>query len=98
GADAALERKAADPVERLLAERRNQPRDPLADAEEERLQQLPEVQEYVRQMGERHWEAWLDTRLPALGNRTPRRCENTGWSRAARGVARRDHMGRPAHT
>jgi hypothetical protein len=23
-------------------------------------------------MSERHWEAWLDTRLPALGNRTPR--------------------------
>jgi uncharacterized protein (DUF2384 family) len=58
-------------------ERRNQPRDPLADAEEERLQQLPEVQEYMQQMGERHWEAWLDTRLPALGNRTPRQAAKT---------------------
>ncbi len=77
GADAVLDRKAADPVERLLAQRRNQPRDPLADAEEEQLQQMPEVQEYMRQMGERHWEAWLDTRLPALGNRTPRQAAKT---------------------
>ena len=77
GADAVLERKAADPVERLVAERRNQPRDPLADADHERLQQLPEVQEHMRQMGERHWEAWLDTRLPALGNRTPRQAAKT---------------------
>jgi hypothetical protein len=37
----------------LLAERRNQPRDPLADAEQERLQLLPEVQEYMQQMGVR---------------------------------------------
>ncbi|OFV90460.1 MAG: hypothetical protein A3G76_04375 [Acidobacteria bacterium RIFCSPLOWO2_12_FULL_65_11] len=77
GADAALERKAADPVEKLFAEKKDQPRDPLADAEQERLQQLPEVQDYMRQMGERHWDAWLDTRLPALGNRTPRQAART---------------------
>lgn len=77
GADAGLERKAADPVEKLLAERNEHPRDPLADAEQEQLQQVPEVQEYMRQMGEQHWEAWLDTRLPALNNRTPRQAART---------------------
>jgi hypothetical protein len=77
GADAMLEQKAADPVEKLIAEKKDQPPDRLADAEQERLQQLPEVQEYLRQMGERHWEAWLDTRLPALGNRTPRQASQT---------------------
>jgi hypothetical protein len=77
GADAVLERKAADPVEELLAERQAQPRDPLADVEQEKLQQLPEVQEYMRQMGEDHWNGWLDTPLPALGNRTPRQAART---------------------
>lgn len=77
GADAVLERKAGDSIEKLLAERKDHPRDRLADAEQEQLQQLPEVQEFMRQMGERHWEAWLDTRLPALGNRTPRQAAQT---------------------
>jgi hypothetical protein len=77
GADAILERKAADPIEKLLAERQTQPRDLLADVEHEALQQLPEVQEYMRQMGEEHWNGWLDTPLPALGNRTPRQAART---------------------
>ena len=49
----------------------------LAEAEEEHLQQPPEIQEYMRQMTERHCEAWLNTRLPALGNRTPRQAART---------------------
>jgi hypothetical protein len=77
GADAVLERKAADPAEKLLAERQVQPRDSLANLEQEDFQQLPEVQEHLRQMGEQHWEVWLDTRLPALGNRTPRQAART---------------------
>jgi hypothetical protein len=77
GADAVIEGRTREPVEQLLAERKDHPRDRLAEAEQERLQQLPEVQEHLRQMGERHWEAWLDTRLPALGNRTPRQAAQT---------------------
>ena len=48
-----------------------------ANAAQEQLQQQPEVQEFLRQQGERHWETWLDTRLPALGNRTPRQAART---------------------
>jgi hypothetical protein len=77
GADAVLEGQVGDPVEKLLAERKDHPLDPLAVAAQERLQQLPEVREHLRQMGERHWEAWLDARLPALGNRTPRQAAQT---------------------
>jgi hypothetical protein len=77
GADAVVEGRTREPVEQLLTERKDRPRDPIAEAEHERLQQLPEVQERLRQMGERHWEAWLDTRLPALGNRTPRQAAQT---------------------
>jgi hypothetical protein len=77
GAHAILEDKTADPVEKLLAEREEHPRDRLPDTEQEQLQQLPEVQEYMRQMSERHWDVWLDTSLPALGNRTPRQAAKT---------------------
>ncbi|HSL22694.1 MAG TPA: hypothetical protein VK886_14265 [Vicinamibacterales bacterium] len=41
------------------------------------MQRQPEVQEFLREQGERHWENWLDTRLPALGNRTPRQAAGT---------------------
>jgi hypothetical protein len=77
GADALLESRTAEPIERLLAERRETPRDRLAELEQEKLQQLPEVQEFLRQQGERHWEAWLDTPLPALAGRTPRQAAGT---------------------
>jgi len=72
GSDAVLESRTAEPVEELLEERRSSPGDRIVDLENERLQQQPEVQEYLRQRGERHWEAWLDTPVPALGNQTPR--------------------------
>jgi SEC-C motif len=77
GPDAVLESRTADPIEKLLAERKDAPRDPIADREQEALQRQPEVQEFLRQQGERHWESWLDTRLPALGNRTPRQAAGT---------------------
>lgn len=77
GPDAVLESRTADPFEKLLADRKDAPRDPIADLEQQELQRQPEVQEFLRQQGERHWESWLDTRLPALGNRTPRQAAGT---------------------
>jgi hypothetical protein len=45
-----------------------------AKAEEEnaRLQALPEVQTMMKQYIERHWESWIDEKIPALGGKTPR--------------------------
>jgi hypothetical protein len=77
GADAVLESRTADPIETLLDERPQSPRERLAHLENERLQQQPEVQEFLRQQNERHWEVWLDTRVPALDNRTPRQAART---------------------
>jgi hypothetical protein len=77
GPDAVLESRTADPIEKLLAERQETPRDRLAELADERLQQQPEVQAFLREQGERHWEQWLDDRLPALGNRTPREAART---------------------
>lgn len=72
-----LESRTTDSIEKLLAERRQSPRDRIADLEGERLEQVPEVKEFLRQQSERHWEGWIDTRLPALGNLTPRQAART---------------------
>lgn len=76
-ADAVLVSRTSEPIEKLLDERPQSPRDRLADIEHDRLQQKPEVQAFLRQQNERHWESWLDTRVPALGNRTPRQAART---------------------
>lgn len=81
GADAVLERRVVDSVEKLLEECGRQPRDRIVRADEERLAQQPEVQAYMRQAAERHWNAWLDTRIPALANRTPRQAARTADGR-----------------
>ena len=41
----------------------------------------PEIREALKQMLARHWEAWLDERVPALGNRTPRQAAKTKLGR-----------------
>lgn len=38
----------------------------------EELMQLPEVQEKIKEMLTDHWNNWLTTKLPALGNRSPK--------------------------
>jgi len=43
-----------------------------ASAENEALQNNPEIQAHLQKMATQHWQAWLDTALPALNNKTPR--------------------------
>jgi hypothetical protein len=81
GAYAVPESRTTEPIERLLEERAANPRDPVADRQQEELQQQPEVQEYFRQQADRHWEEWLDARLPALDDRTPREATRTAEGR-----------------
>jgi hypothetical protein len=37
----------------------------------------PELQAIEEEMSRRHWEAWLDMRVPALGNKSPRQAART---------------------
>jgi hypothetical protein len=41
------------------------------------LMQHPEVRRQVAEMIRRHWEGWVDTKIPALGNKTPREAIKT---------------------
>jgi hypothetical protein len=77
GDGAVLESQTAEPIEKLLAERRASPRQPIADLESERLEQRPEVQAFLRRQRDQYWESWLDEQVPALGNVTPRQAAGT---------------------
>lgn len=59
-------------AEAMLAEARNLPAQ-KDDSEHERLMQIPEVRQQLAEMLMRHYTEWLDTKLPALGERTPRK-------------------------
>lgn len=52
-------------------------------SEHEELMQHPEVQAQVAEMFGRHWESWVDQKIPALGGITPRKAVKTADGREA---------------
>jgi len=52
-------------------------------SEQERFAALPEVQAAVRETMRRHYRAWVDEEIPALGNRTPRQAVRSADGREA---------------
>ena len=54
--------------------RRSETADPIMSTEPERT---PEILALEAELMQRHWDAWIDTRVPALGNRTPRQVART---------------------
>jgi hypothetical protein len=45
------------------------------------VERTPEIAALEAELGRKHWEAWLDTKVPALGNRTPRQAATTARGR-----------------
>jgi hypothetical protein len=77
-------RAVIESIERALEERRNRPETPAEHRqreEHERLRESPEVQEHLKNMLAQHWESWVDTEIPALGNQTPRQAAQTPLGR-----------------
>ena len=80
GEDAVFRAALTESIEEQLArtpspeEERRRAR---AREESERLEALPEVQEALRGFLARHWENWLDSKLPALRFETPRQAAKT---------------------
>ncbi len=52
-------------------------------SEHEELMQHPEVQAQVAEMFGRHWESWVDQKIPALGGISPREAVKTADGREA---------------
>lgn len=45
------------------------------------LERTPEIEALEAEIARKHWDAWIDTRVPALGNRTPRQVARTPLGR-----------------
>jgi hypothetical protein len=69
--DSMMNKGAAGPAERKMSK------------EHEELMQHPEVQEQLAAMIEKHWESWVDDKIPALGGKTPREAVKTTDGREA---------------
>lgn len=70
---------AVNPSEALQARARQGVVDESLDAAAP--EPSPEFQAIEEEMSRRHWEAWLDTRVPALGNKSPRQAARTAGGR-----------------
>jgi hypothetical protein len=84
GDDAVYRTTVMESIEKALEERRTRPETPAQRRDREaneRLNALPEVQEQLRAMAAAHWERWLDEKIPALRNRTPRQASRTAEGR-----------------
>lgn len=82
GAAILVDTKVVDPAE-ALAERRRERSSAVRDDELPR-ETPAELRGIEEDLQHRYWEQWLDTRVPALGNRTPRQ--------AARSVHGRERL------
>jgi hypothetical protein len=80
GTDAMYRTRVMESVEKAIQERGTRPetaRERRAREDNERLNALPEVQEHLRATAAAHWRNWLDEKIPALRNRTPRQASRT---------------------
>jgi hypothetical protein len=67
----------------MLGELSHQRFGPGTPAKQEALMKNPEVRRQVAEVIKKHWEGWVDTKIPALGKRTPRRMVKTKEGREA---------------
>jgi len=71
-------------TKKILEEMANKPHDADADLARKRskeIEAMPEVQEKLREMNEKHWKAWLDTPLPVLKEQSPREAAQSALGR-----------------
>ena len=76
GARVRFVRQRKQPIERMLAARRERPpsaADRHREEEHRRLAQLPEI----RALAARYWESWTEQPIPALGGVSPRQAAET---------------------
>ena len=54
---------------------------PLHGSASRESQGSPELEAIEAELARKHWDTWLDTKVPALGNRTPRQAARTAAGR-----------------
>ncbi len=70
-------------IDALMSQRSSRADKKKISVEHETLMQQPEVREQVAEMMRRHWENWVDAKIPALGGKTPREAVRTDDGREA---------------
>jgi hypothetical protein len=72
-----VETKTADIVKELQDRRarRSETAEPTTFSTEP--ERTPEIQTLEAELMRKHWDAWIDTKVPALGNRTPLQAAKT---------------------
>ena len=68
----------AEELERRRESRSSAPLQLVTPADSPRS---PELEAIESELARKHWDAWLDTKVPALGNRTPRQAAKTASGR-----------------
>jgi hypothetical protein len=84
GARVMFKRAVIESIEQMLEATRGRPetaKERRQREDNERLNALPEVQARLRAMAAAHWQSWLDEKIPALNNRTPRQASRTAKGR-----------------
>jgi hypothetical protein len=76
-----VETKTADIVKELQDRRarRGETAEPTTFSTEP--ERTPEIQALEAELMQRHWDSWIDTKVPALGNRTPLQAAKTAKGR-----------------
>jgi hypothetical protein len=74
-----VDTKVIDPSEALAERQRQRTSGALGD--EPSRETPPELRAIEDDLVRRHWEEWLDTRVPALGDRTPRQAARSAGGR-----------------
>jgi hypothetical protein len=81
GVDALYLRQTIESVKAMLDPSRRREVDDDEDANGPRVDSTPEGRALLAEVNRRHWEAWLDAKVPALGNLTPRQAAKTPLGR-----------------
>lgn len=72
--------ESADALMKKAQEQRPEQKTAAATMRQEQ-QEDPEFQAFVREMAEKHWAAWIDEKIPALGDISPRQAVKTKLGR-----------------
>jgi hypothetical protein len=82
GSTATLVDTTVTDITEVLEERRSSASTSLASLPSQATApSSPELQAIEAELARRHWDAWLDTKVPALGNRTPRQAAKSASGR-----------------
>jgi hypothetical protein len=82
GSTATLVDATVTDIAEVLKQRRAAPSASIASLPpEEPIPSSPELQALEAELARKHWDAWLDTKVPALGNKTPRQAAKSASGR-----------------